>query len=68
MGNQKQQQPRSGAPGRQNTDEQRREAPSKDREFDDDIKRGASHEADPESELEDGSRREREVDDEGDVD
>jgi hypothetical protein len=69
MGNQKQQQGRQGSPGRQNQNEERREAPSQQPESEDPIKRGkASHEADPESELENGSRSEPELDDEGDVD
>jgi hypothetical protein len=69
MANQNQQQPRQGSPGRQNQNEERREAPSKQPEQEEQIKRGqAGREADPESELEEGDRRERELEDEGDVD
>jgi hypothetical protein len=75
MANQKQQRQGQGNPGRQNQGGgERREAPGEqqpsrpERESDQPIKRGQGREADPESELEEGDRIERERDDEGDVD
>jgi hypothetical protein len=74
MANQRQQRPGQPNGGNQNGGE-RREAPGGQRSpepektADEPVRRGqAGHEADPESELEEGDRTERELEDEGDVD
>jgi hypothetical protein len=72
MANQKQQQ-RPGQPGREGEGGERREAPGGERSpaperEDEPVKRGQGREADPDAELEEGDRVERELDDEGDLD